>query len=362
MTVSIPLHPSDFPEFGSRPIARAGDMRADAFRYASGIEALRLITPRARIVILPFMGQQVWRAEFDGRELAMASMFDEPVATDAYLATYGAFFIHCGITRIGPPAPDDPHPLHGELPLARFDSAELVIDAAAGRIGVSGLFRHRVAFSVDYEARAEVALGVDATALDISIDVTNRRAAAPLELMYLGHANFRPVDHGRLVYAAHYTPQDVAVRQSIPPHIKAGPGYAGFLDDLAGDPARHHVLDPALPFDPEVVFTVRMIPDEGGWAHAMQVHPDGGADFISYDATTLPLAIRWVCSTADQQGLGIALPATAGVEGYATEHAAGRIVTVAPRGKWHARMRMGALDPGAAVELEQRIEHVTGRG
>ena len=361
MAVSVPLLPSDFPDRGARQVAAAGDMRAEAFRYASGVEALRLLTPRARVVVLPFQGQQVWRAAFDGRELAMASMFDEPVATDDYLATYGAFFIHCGITRIGPPAADDPHPLHGELPLGRFETAELVIDEAAGRIGVRGRFRHRIAFTVNYEATAEVSLGADDTAIEVTLDVVNRRGAAPLELMYLGHANFRPVDHGRLVYAARYTPEDVAVRRSIPPHIKAGPGHAEFLAELARDPTRHHVLDPALPFDPEAVFTLRMIPDAEGWSHAMQVHPEGHADVVSHDARSLPLAIRWVCRTADQQGLGIALPATAGVEGYAAEKAAGRIVTVPPLGEWRARMRMGALDAAAAAEMEGRIDRLAGR-
>jgi hypothetical protein len=361
MPVVIPLHPSDFPAHGTRLLATAGALRAEAFRYASGVEALRLLSPRAEVVVLPFQGQQVWRAAFDGRELAMASMFDEPVATDSYLATYGAFFLHCGITRIGPPSPEDPHPLHGELPLGRFETADLVIDETAGRIGVRGLFRHRIAFTVNYDALAEVSLGNGATALDISLDVTNRRPAAPLELMYLGHANFRPVDHGRLAYAARYTPEDVAVRRSIPAHVKAGPGYPEFLSELARDPARHHVLEPGLPFDPEAVFTVRMIADDTGWTHAMQVHPEGHADFISYDARTLPLAIRWVCRTADQQGLGIALPSTAGVEGHATEKAAGRLVTVPPQGQWGARMRMGALDASAAAEMEARIDRLAGR-
>lgn len=361
MPVLIPLHPADFPTHGTRAIASAGDMRAEAFRYPSGIPALRLLTPRATVIVLPFHGQQVWRAAFDGRELAMASMFEEPVDTGTYLATYGAFFLHCGITRIGPPAPDDPHPLHGELPLGRFETAELVIDEAAGRIGLRGLFRHRIAFTVNYDAVAEVSLGADATGIDVSIEVTNLRGAAPLELMYLGHANFRPVPHGRLAYAARYTPGDVAVRRSIPPHIAPGPGYAEFLAELARDPAKHHVLDPALPFDPEVVFTVRMVPDDVGWTHAMQVHPEGHADFISYDATALPLAIRWICRTADQQGLGIALPSTAGVEGYATEKAAGRIVTVPPSGSWSARMRMGALDAAGAREMEARIDRLAGR-
>jgi hypothetical protein len=361
MAVLVPLAPFDFPERGTRTVAVAGSLRVEAFRYPSGIEGLRLLTPRAEVVVLPFQGQQVWRASFDGRELAMASMFDEPVATDRYLATYGAFFLHCGITRIGPPPPDDPHPLHGELPLGRFETAELVVDEAAGRIGVRGRFRHRIAFAENYEAIAEVSLAADDTLIDIAIDVANRRAAAPLELMYLGHANFRPVEHGRLVYAARYTREDVAVRRSIPPHIRPGPEYSDFLAELAHDPVRHHVLDPALPFDPEVVFTLRMVPDDTGWTHAMQVHPDGRADFISYDTRTLPLAIRWICRTADQQGLGIALPATAGVEGYLAEKAAGRIVTVPPLGGWSARMRMGALDAVTAAEMEGRIDRLAGR-
>lgn len=361
MAVVVPLLPVDFPERGHRTVAEAGEMRAEAFRYSSGVAALRLITPRADIVILPFMGQQVWRASFDGRELAMASLFDEPVETRDYLATYGAFFIHCGLTRIGPPSPADPHPLHGELPLARFEAAELLVDEVARRVTLRGRYRHRVAFTASYEATGQVSLGADDTALDVVLTIENRRMAAPLELMYLGHANFRPVDGGRLVYAARYAPEDVAVRRSIPPHIAPGPGYADFLESLAGEPERHHVLKPELPFDPEVVFTIRMIPDAEGWTHAMHVHPRGCADFISYDARALPLAIRWVCRTLDQQGLGVALPATAGVEGYAVEKAAGRIVVVPPGGGWGARMRMGALDAEAANAMATRIERLAGR-
>lgn len=361
MAVVIPLFPEAFPVHGTIPVAACGAMRAEAFRYASGVEALRLTTPRAEVVILPFQGQQVWRAAFDGRELAMRTMFDEPVATDQYLATYGAFFLHCGITRMGPPAPNDPHPLHGELPLARFDTAELVIEEAAGRIALRGLYRHRIGFGAHYAALAEVLLGAEATLLDVTIEVKNRQGAADLELMYLGHANFRAIDHARLVYAARYTPKDVAVRRSIPPHITPGPGYVESLADLARDPALHHVLDPALPFDPEVAITVKMLSDADGWSHAMQVHPGGPADVISYDASTLPLAIRWICRTADQAAIGIALPATAGVEGYVPEKAAGRIVTVPPGGRWRAAMPMGALSAQEAAEMETRIERIAGR-
>jgi hypothetical protein len=229
-------------------------------------------------------------------------------------------------------------------------------------IHIEGRYRHRRAFGVNYEAKATITLDVSETVLGVGLDVVNRRPAAPLELMYLGHANFRPVDGGRLIYAARYTPEDVAVRRSIPPHIRPGPGLAEFLADLARNPARHHILSPDLPFDPEVVFTIRALADSNGWSHALHLHPDGAADFISHDARSLPLAMRWICRTGDQQGLGMAMPATAGVEGYVAEAAAGRIVTVSPGGTWSARMKMGALDPAAARALEAHIERIGGRG
>ena len=111
-----------------RPLCEMGGISVSTFRYPSGIEALRVSNARGEIVILPFKGQQIWRAKFDGRELTMKSMFDEPVATTDYLKTYGGFLIHCGLTGLGAPGPNDDHPLHGELPNAPFQKAWLELD------------------------------------------------------------------------------------------------------------------------------------------------------------------------------------------------------------------------------------------
>ncbi|MGA0715472.1 MAG: DUF4432 domain-containing protein, partial [Gemmobacter sp.] len=62
MSVTIPLRPSDFPDLGCRPVAHAGALEAEAFRYPSGVEALRLRADRAEAVVLALMGQQLWRA------------------------------------------------------------------------------------------------------------------------------------------------------------------------------------------------------------------------------------------------------------------------------------------------------------
>ena len=194
----------------------------------------------------------------------------------------------------------------------------------------------------------------------MSLDVENRRKA-PMDLMYLGHANFRPVEGGELVYSAPYTPEAVRVRTSVPSHISVPEGYMDFISALEVDPSKHHLMDPSRPFDPEIVFSIDMLGDDSGWAHALQTHPDGSADFISYDAQTCPLAGRWVCWMDDQQGLGIAFPATSGVEGYLAEKSKGQVVELAGGAHWKTSMRMGRLDRARAREMVGKIDRIAGR-
>lgn len=237
------------------------------FRYESGVAALRIINARGEIIVLPFQGQQVWRAKFDGRELTMRSMFDEPISTREYLENYGAFMIHCGITGLGAPGPDDNHRLHGELPNAPFNSAWLELDPDQRSAKVGGNYQHIVAFSTNYLATIETSLQAESALLDFSVSVENLKQT-PMDLMYLAHANFRPVDDGELHYSAFYNSKSVRVRQSIPSHINPKPGYKEFLSRLTDSPEMHHKLKPGLAFDPEVVFEIDMIGDADGFAHA----------------------------------------------------------------------------------------------
>lgn len=334
--------------------------RVSAFRYSSGIEALRLKTPKADLIVLPYKGQQIWRAEFGGRDITMGSMFSEPVDTQVYLQTYGAFFIHCGLTGLGAPGPKDNHPLHGELPNAPFQHAWLEIDEDAGTIAVCGTYQYTVAFSCNYMATSRVILGIDDSFLTVDLSVENKRNA-PMDLMYLGHANFRPVDGGELIYAAQYTPEHVRVRTSIPSHISPPDGYVEFIEELAIDPTGHHKLDPEIAFDPEVVFSVDMIAGDDGWTHAIQKHPTGLSDFISFMPEQAPVTGRWLCRTEDQQGLGIAFPATSGVEGYHAEKEKGLYVALPGKKTWQISMRMGALDETETNVVERAINKIAGR-
>ena len=77
-------------------------LSASIFKYSTGVSAVRLQNARGSLVVLPYMGQRVWRCEFDGRELTMKSIYDEPMpAVHVYGETYGGFLMHCGLTAMG---------------------------------------------------------------------------------------------------------------------------------------------------------------------------------------------------------------------------------------------------------------------
>lgn len=354
----INLQPYFFRE-AEKKLAEFAGLTASTFRYESGVCALRLVNQVGQITMLPFQGQQIWHAEFYGRTLTMKSMFDQPYPTLVYLNTYGGFLIHCGATAMGVPTEKDSHPLHGELPNAPYQTAQLLIgqDERGFYLGLTGTYQYTVAFNHNYTAQPVVKLYSDSSKISISLTIKNLKRS-PMELMYLAHINFRPVDQGRLVYSAPCDPQHVRVRSSIPSHIHPAPGYREFLQELEAQPEKHNVLSPDLAFDPEVVFFIDYLSDASGWAHSLQVHPDGSADFISHRPAELDHGVRWISRTADQDCLGIVLPATAEPEGYTAEKAKGNVKVLPPGGEFHFDLEVGALTPEEAKAMEQKINQI----
>jgi hypothetical protein len=342
-----------------KKLAEFAGLTASTFLYDSGVCGLRLVNQVGQITMLPFQGQQIWHAGFYGRTLTMKSMFDQPYPTTVYLNTYGGFLIHCGATAMGVPTEKDTHPLHGELPNAPYQTAQLLIgqDERGAYMGLTGTYQHTVAFSHNYIAQPVVKLYAESSKIAISLTVKNLKRS-PMELMYLAHVNFRPVDQGHLVYSAPCDPQHIRIRSSIPAHVHPPEGYREFLQELADHPEKHNVLSPGLAFDPEVVFFIDYLSDESGWAHSMQVHPDGSADFISHRPAKLDHGVRWISRTADQDCLGIVLPATAEPEGYTAEKAKGNIKILPPGGEFHCEMEAGALTPDEAKAMEEKINQI----
>ena len=354
----IHLSPQFFSE-RERPLIEAGPFAASTFRYETGVAALRLRNEQGELIMLPFQGQQIWSASFGGRNITMKSMFEQPNATQDYLQTYGGFMIHCGAMAMGVPTKEDNHPLHGELPNAPYRKAHVLLgeDEGGPYIGLGGEYQHTVAFGFNYLAQPLVKLYTGASRCVIAMTVTNLKKT-PMEFMYMAHVNFRPVDNGRLIYSAPCTPDHARVRKSIPSHVRPTPEYLAYLQELQRNPEKHNVLRPDLAFDPEVVFTLDYLADAEGWAHTMQVHPDGNADYIRHRPAQLDKGVRWICRTPDQDALGMVLPATAEPEGYTAEKAKGNVKTIPGGGAFSCEMEAGVLSVDEAKAMETKINDI----
>lgn len=339
-----------------------GPLAATTFRFPTGVCGLRLGNQWGDAVMLPWQGQQIWSLSFGGpgyprRDLTMRSMFDAPRPTRDFLATFGGFLQHCGIIGLGAPSPQDTHPLHGELPNAPFDSAHLVLgeDERGPFIGLGGSYRHTVAFAHDYTAEPETRLYAGETLVNVAITVTNRKRS-PMDLMYLAHVNFRPRDNGQLYYSAPKSLDHVRAHTQVAGHITPGPGYLEFLAELSRDPFRHELLAPDLVFDPEVVFFIDYVADAEGWAHTMQLHPDGSADYIRHRPEQLPRVTRWISRTPDQDAIALAEVGTCEPGGgYLAEKARGNVRVLGPGEQFHCSFDAGLLSAADAQQLKAHI-------
>ena len=251
-----------------RPLCQFDAFSITTFRYESGVAGPAHNKRPRRDYCLALSGQQVWRANFDGRELTMRSMFDEPVFTREYLENYGAFMIHCGITGLGAPGPEDNHSLHGELPNAPFNSAWLELDPDKRSTKVGGTYQHIVAFSTNYLATIETALKAESALFDVSVSVENLKQT-PMDLMYLGTQISVQSMEENYTTAPFIIQNRFGCGSRFLSHVNPKPGYKEFLSRLADSPEIHHILQPGLAFDPEVVFEIDMINDADGFAHAV---------------------------------------------------------------------------------------------
>ena len=96
MTTRITLWRELFAEH-PRILLKNSDFTVTAFRYASGVEGLKIENSRGHLVILPWMGQMIWDAQFDGHDLTMRNMFSQPKPAAEVVATYGCFAFHSGL-------------------------------------------------------------------------------------------------------------------------------------------------------------------------------------------------------------------------------------------------------------------------
>ncbi len=203
-------------------------------------------------------------------------------------------------------------------------------------------------------------LYADETVLHMSVYLKNLRTK-PLTYMYLGHANFRPVDGSELVYSAKYDAEHIKVHKIIDPSTpkEIAEPLAAYMDAAQENPAIHHKIGaPGQYYDPEICFTVYYEKDENGMAHIMQRMPDGNAFYISHPVDALPYGIRWMANTGDEESLGMVLPATAEHLGFTHAKNNGQLKTLAPGAELNFDITLGLLEAKDAEAVADKIEKI----
>ncbi|MCE1255262.1 MAG: DUF4432 family protein [Anaerolineae bacterium] len=351
----IHLYPEQFNE-KEKVLVESAPFRVCTFKYPSGVLAVRLQSDLGELVMLPFQGQQIWKASMLGRDLTMQTIFDQPYPTREFLSTFGGFMLHCGATAIGSPGPLDHHAVHGELPNAPYETAQIILgqDENGAYLGLTGTYRHQMNFNYNYIAQPTVKLYAGSSILHISMDITNQRAT-PLPFMYMSHINFRPVDNARLHYSAPCDPAHIKVRASVPGHMLVKPGYREFIERLRTHPEEHLVLKPELNFDPEVVFYLYYLADEAGWTYALHQHPDGSSDLVQQRLDQLNHGVCWISRMPDQQAIGLE-PATAEVDGFTLEKEKGNLRLLEQNQVFHCDIKTGVLTAPETEKVLSKIE------
>jgi len=311
-----------FKEFfteNEKTVFESGELKISLFRYSTGIEAVKLANSKGYVTLLPFVGQQIWDMEFLGHNMVMKSIYDEPeVCKDFYGESYGCFLMHCGLTAMGNPTAEDTHTPHGELPIAKYKEAYIIVgeDEKGKYISLSGSYFHKRAFEHNYEFTPECRLYENASTIDMIITFKNHKDL-PLEYFYLCHINYRPVDGAKLYYTA--KPENITAHHEVPDNYpkELADKTNEYLNKLDKDTSIMNIIDSKTQsYAPEIVFTCKYDADEYGDAHTMQLLPDGYSCYVCHRPEELPFGIRWIARTEDEDALGMVLPATAQHMGY----------------------------------------------
>lgn len=361
MSVSIDLGSVAFTGRETQ-LARAGDLSITAFRYRSGVAGLRLIGRRGEIVVLPYHGQQIWDAHFDGRRLTMQSIFDEPLPYVEYTRNYGGYLVHCGLSGLGAPSTNDRHPVHGDLPHAAYDQAQVNVgrDESGYFAEVSGCYHHRDAFNANYEFTPALLFRENSARLEMRIHIRNLRTK-PLSYMYCGHINFRPIDGACIVDSVPDLPGRARVHQRSSEVSSWSENHRKLIEELTVDPRAHRDVGKLPRIDPSVSLWLSPDACEDGWSHSMQLLSDGSADFVSFRPDEFDHSSRWMVRNGDEEALGLVLPATAEADGYTAELAKGNVRLLETKHDVTLTYSFGALDAGEAATMQQQIQLATQR-
>lgn len=352
----VHLSPDQFGVVG-RSVISSGLFDVELFRYDTGVAAVRLKNSRGVLEVLPYCGQMIWRAQFDGVNLSMGSPFRAPRLTRDLLDTYGCFLYHSGILRNGNPAPEDDHQLHGEMPCAPMEKATLTIgaDECGPWLELSSECEYLRGFGDHYLARPVVRLRSDSACFEVRMVIRNL-GREPMDLMYMCHSNFAFLRGGRLIQPAPFDAAHTAIRAAVPEIVQSNPDYLRRLEEMGQDPSATEWLDHVAMFNPELVFYLRGLREnDDGLTRFMLQGKDGSAFCVRYRQSEFPHAIRWLLHNSRAQVAGFAMPATCEVEGYTAERKKGNVRQLAGGESATFSMELGRLTQDEAKTEEALI-------
>ena len=334
-------------------IAENGNMKATAFKYSTGIEAIKVENSKGYFIILPYKGQQIWRANFLGNELVMRTMMEEPQQSNVYLETYGGFLLHCGVCAFGVPQSDDTHAQHGETPNA--DYQEAYIECGEDYMAVGGKLYYDKSFVRNHTFNPECRLYEDDTVLKIKVNLENRRAT-DMEYMYLCHINFRPIDGAELISSADY--DNIKVYKSVGDDLPKDHAekLLNYMNAVEENPRlMNKVGAEGQIYNPEICFGIPYKGDENNRAYNLQ-YTEKGACYVSHPTDVLPYSIRWISRTATEDSMGMVLPSTGEHLGYSNAKRNGEVKILPGYGKLTFEMEAGWLEKERADQIKAKIE------
>lgn len=309
-----------------RTLLENADFTVSAFRYPSGVEGLRVANARGHLVILPWLGQMIWDAEFDDHELTMRNMFSQPKPAKEIVETYGCFAFHSGLLANGCPSPEDTHALHGEMACAEMDEAWLEIDGDTLRIG--GRYEYVMGFGHHYLAQPAVTLRKASALFDIDMTVTNLASVA-MPLQYMCHMNYAYVPEA--TFSQNLPDEALALRESIPAHVKPTEQWLAFNQRIQQGETTLKTLSEPEYYDPEIVLFADRLDRYTATPEFQMAAPDGTTFVTRFASAEFNYATRWILYNGDQQVAAFALPATCRPEGFLAAQANGSLLTLAPQ-------------------------------
>ena len=315
--------------FGKEPqvVLQSDEFTVTAFAYPQNIAALKIANSRGFVEVLPLMGQIIWDAVFDGKNLRMDNMFQKPQRGSEIVDTYGCFAFHSGLLTGGCSSPEDTHPLHGEFPCAPMDKAWLEVDENSVR--VVSEYEYVRGFGHHYLASPSVTLTAGSPRFDIGMRVENLSAYQPMPLLYMCHMNYAYAEQGQM--RQNLPDSAFQLRRTVPLHVHPTPQWQEFNRAILNGEVDGSVLDRPDCYDPEIVYFADNLAQYGDHLEFEIYHPVTQTTFSTrFSSQEFPHATRWILNNPDQKVAAFVLPATARPEGYLAAEKAGTLQWLQP--------------------------------